>query len=255
MQPSTRIQAGILIIALCFATAQTNPPHADTAHENTSAPQQSPKAPSLEDSAHGNAGSSQHAQHAPANTPDPLTWLLQGNSAFVNQTMLHPNQTTRRRLDIAQSQQPSAVIVCCSDSRVSPEVIFDKGLGDLFVVRTAGNVVTAVEIGSIEYGVEHLGATLVMVLGHKRCGAVKATVEGGEAPPNIKSIITLIQPAVDIARTQSGDLLDNAIKNNVVMVSETIKRSAVIEPMIKQKRVRVVEAFYNFDDGTVKVRK
>ena len=110
--------------------------------------------------------------------------------------MKRPNQGVERRKELVEGQHPFAIILCCSDSRVPPEVIFDQGLGDLFIVRTAGNVFDNIALGSIEYAVEHLEVPLLVVLGHGQCGAVTATVEGGHAPGHISNVVEAIQPAV-----------------------------------------------------------
>ncbi|HEY4484757.1 MAG TPA: carbonic anhydrase, partial [Nitrospiria bacterium] len=120
-----------------------------------------------------------------------LTMLMEGNARYVEGKMLHPNQAADRMGELAKGQHPFAVILGCADSRVPPEIVFDQGLGDLFVLRVAGNIADDAVIGSIEYAVEHLGTTLVFVLGHERCGAVSAAVEvvtkGAKVPGHIGS--------------------------------------------------------------------
>lgn len=194
------------------------------------------------------------ASSPPANlaADDALRKLVAGNQRFVSATQARPDQTIERRMEIAASQKPFAIIVSCSDSRVPPEVIFDQGLGDLFVIRTAGQVVADLEIGSIEYAVEHIGVNLILVLGHERCGAVKATVEGGEAPGSIGSICKLIQPAVDKAKFQGGDVVDGAVKLHVGNVTERIGKSPIIREGVQSGRVKVMRAYYDLDEGTVK---
>jgi carbonic anhydrase len=203
-----------------------------------------------------NAGPAGHGAPTAAAGKHPadeaLKKLLAGNRRFVSATMSHPNQTVERRLDQAGGQTPFAIIVSCSDSRVGPEVVFDQGLGDLFVVRTAGEVVTDVAMGSIEYAAAHLGCPLIMVMGHEKCGAVKATVEGGEAPGSIGSIVDLIKPAVAKAKGQGGDLLDNAIRNNAIMVSEAIAASPIIKEKIAKGELKIVRGVYDLDEGVVK---
>lgn len=179
--------------------------------------------------------------------------LKDGNKRFASGKMTHPSQSTQRVTQVAKAQHPVAVVVSCSDSRVPPEIVFDQGIGDLFVIRTAGEVVKDVELGSIEYAVEHLHVPLIIVLGHKRCGAVEAAVKGGVAPGNIASIVELIKPAVEEAKKQKGDVLDNAVKINVRMVSEKIKNSEIIGHFVKEKRVKVVKGYYDLDDGTVTI--
>ncbi|MBK8703664.1 MAG: carbonic anhydrase [Saprospiraceae bacterium] len=120
--------------------------------------------------------------HATLDKQDPLQRLLDGNARFVSGDLWHPHQTAARVKETASGQHPFAVVITCSDSRVSPEIMFDEGIGDLFTIRTAGNLLSDIELGSVEYAVEHLGAKLIAVVGHTECGAIKAFVEGGEAP-------------------------------------------------------------------------
>ena len=182
-----------------------------------------------------------------------LKALQDGNARFTAQKMVHPRQSGERVKETAKGQHPVAVVVSCSDSRVPPEVVFDQGVGDLFVVRTAGEVVKDIEIGSIEYAVEHLHAPLIVVLGHKRCGAVEAAVKGGSAPGSIGSLITAIKPAVEEAKKGKGDVVDNAVRINARMVSEAIKKSEIVKHFMKDKGLTIVEAYYDIDDGTVTV--
>lgn len=180
--------------------------------------------------------------------------LLDGNKRFVEGKMSHPDQAAIRRTELAKGQHPFAVIVSCSDSRVPPEVLFDQGLGDLFVIRLAGNILNDAAIGSIEYAVDHLGAKYVMVLGHERCGAVEATVKGGEPHGHIGSLVKAIQPAVDKAKTQEGDLVDNAVNANVSMVVQQLKTSApILEESVKKGSLVIAGARYDLDDGSVSI--
>ena len=126
----------------------------------------------------------------------------------------HPNQTIARRIEVAQGQTPFAAIVTCSDSRATPEFYCDQGLGDLFVVRDAGNTLNDHVLGSLEYAVEHLHVSLIVVIGHEKCGAVSAAVAGGKAAGHIASIVEAIRPAVQETRNQVGDKIDNAIRGN-----------------------------------------
>jgi carbonic anhydrase len=126
--------------------------------------------------------------------------MIEGNKRYVAGKASHKNQDSTRRMDVTGGQHPFAVVISCSDSRVPPEIIFDQGIGDLFVIRLAGNIVDDAALGSIEYAIEHLGTKYIMVMGHESCGAVKATVQGGEAPGHIGSIVKAIQPAIDSVR-------------------------------------------------------
>ena len=181
-----------------------------------------------------------------------LKKLMDGNRRFVSETYDRGDIGPGRRAEISKGQRPFAVIVDCSDSRVVPEFIFDQGLGDLFVIRTAGNIVDDIAIGSVEYAVKHLGVRLVLVLGHDDCGAVKATVAGGKAEGHIDAILQAIRPAVAVAMQKPGNLLDNAIAQNVDMV---INRLQSAQPILAQAlqtgNVRIVGGVYHHKDGSV----
>jgi carbonic anhydrase len=190
----------------------------------------------------------------PIDDGSPRQKLIDGNQRYVEARLSHPDQTPQRRTDLAQGQHPFAVIVSCSDSRVPPEIVFDQGLGDLFVIRLAGEIVDDAALGSIEYAVEHLGTRYVMVLGHERCGAVDATVKGGEAPGHIGSLIKAIQPAVDKVKNQPGDLLDNAVKANAIMVVQQLKSSGpILDELVKKGDLTIEGARYDLDDGKVTI--
>lgn len=186
-------------------------------------------------------------------TDNAVDKLKAGNKRYVSNKATHQNQDNKRREVVAKGQNPIAVVVTCSDSRVPPEILFDQGLGDLFVIRTAGNIVDDIGLGSIEYAVEHLKVPLVVVLGHERCGAVDATVKGGEAHGHIKTLVSNIKKAVDKARTQKGDLLENSIKQNVDNVVEQIRNSKpILEEFASKKKIIVLGAIYDLDDGIVR---
>lgn len=184
-----------------------------------------------------------------------LKLLVDGNRRYVAEKSAGPHRSAKRRVEISKGQHPFAVIVGCSDSRVPPEILFDQGLGDLFVVRTAGNVVDSVALGSIEYAVEHLGAKLIVVLGHERCGAVDATVKGGDAPANIRSVVEAIKPAVEKAKAKGAhgghgcDLLCGAVKSNVRIVAEKMHSSPILSEFIDDGLLKVVGAYYDLDSG------
>jgi carbonic anhydrase len=156
-----------------------------------------------------------------------LELLRQGNADFVADKSRAIPIDRRRRLEIARRQMPFAILVGCSDSRVSPEILFGRGLGDLFIVRVAGNTVDQVGLGSIEYAVAELGVPLIVVLGHERCGAVQAALEivqqNADFPAAIEDMVSAIVPAVLRARSQPGDLLSNADRENVHRVASASK--------------------------------
>ena len=190
----------------------------------------------------------------PTISPDEaLAKLMSGNRRYVSGTVVHPHQDAARRQEVLSGQQPFAIVLSCSDSRVPPEVFFDQGIGDIFIIRDAGNIVDDVVLGSIEYAAEHLGSPLMMVLGHDKCGAVAATVQGGEAPGHIGSLIKAIAPAVEKARAQSGDLLDKAIWQNIQDVAAAIQADALLAHLIHQGKLKVVGARYHLDTGAVEL--
>jgi len=197
--------------------------------------------------------SQQSAPDTDAAAPQtPLQQLIAGNQRYAGGHPLHLHQDTDRRTELAGGQHPIAIVVGCSDSRVPPEIVFDQGLGDIFVVRVAGNVVDDQAIGSIEYAVEHLHTHLIVVLGHEKCGAVQAAVAGGEAPGHIGSIVRAIEPAVEKARHEPGDLLDNAVNENVLRVVDEIKTSEpILAHEVQTGDLTVLGARYNLAPGTV----
>ncbi|HEY5974769.1 MAG TPA: carbonic anhydrase [Geobacteraceae bacterium] len=209
-----------------------------------------------------------------------LQSLIAGNKIFAKGTgeldNLERMSTARRRTEVAAGQAPYAIILTCSDSRVPPEILFNKGLGEIFVVRVAGNIVAPHELGSIEYGIEHLGANLLMVLGHERCGAVKSTY-GAYDPTlptqtfegNIGSLLNAIYPAVKEVvgtnkatdATGQAEQLEECIVENIKLVSEQIeKQSPVVEEFLNGvcepttgecRKLKIVRAKYDLDYGKV----
>lgn len=178
--------------------------------------------------------------------------LLEGNKRYANGKPSHPNQAFERRKHVAKGQHPFAVVISCSDSRVPPEIIFDQGIGDLFVVRVAGNIIDDAGLGSIEYAAEHLHVSLILVLGHERCGAVEAAVKGGEAPGRIKSLLEALRPAVENAKGRPGDLTENAMRGNVKSVVDRLKASKpILEHLVHKGTLTVVGVRYDLDDGMV----
>ncbi len=178
--------------------------------------------------------------------------LAEGNKRFVSCQMIHPNNSSQTRSELANGQHPFAVIISCSDSRVPPEMVFDQGLGDLFVIRTAGEVVDDIALASIEYAVEHLGVKLVIVMGHQKCGAVDAAVKGGKLPPHLNKLIAAINPSVAKAKKQKGDLLHNAIHENVNRIVMQLNTSKpVLEEFVHEHKLNIIGAYYNLDSGVV----
>ena len=203
-------------------------------------------------------------RHAEPVTPDEaLKLLMDGNARFISGKSTYDHQSAARKAELAKGQAPFAVIVSCSDSRVPPEIVFDQGLGDLFVVRTAGNIVDDVVMGSIEYAVANLGATLIMVLGHERCGAVHAAVdaaEGTKFPGHIVALAGAILPAVHAVEEHEGHptdeagFLDACVRENI---SRTTASLTAAEPIVAQYvrdgKVKVVAARYDLDEVKVEL--
>lgn len=184
-----------------------------------------------------------------------MQMLVDGNQRFMADQHANNNMGQLRRQELVKGQHPFAIIVSCSDSRVPPELVFNEGLGDLFVVRTAGEVVDDVALGSIEYAIEHLGVKLVVVLGHEECGAVKATIAGGEVPGHIVAIAKAISPAVTQAKMQKGDLLRNAITANVDLIVAKLNTSEpIIKETVEKNHVKIVGAVYELKTGKVVFR-
>jgi carbonic anhydrase len=187
-------------------------------------------------------------------TPDAaMKKLMDGNKRFVDRKRQTPNQDLPRLVEVAKAQKPFAAILGCADSRFPSEIIFDQGLGDLFVCRVAGNVATPEEIGSLEFGTLVLGAKVLVVIGHKRCGAVDATIKGTQVPGQIGSLLDAIRPAVESSKDTAGDRLENACKANVVLQANRLKASPVISKLIQEDKLKVVGGYYDLDTGAVNI--
>lgn len=199
-------------------------------------------------------------QHKTQNENDknlqPLEKLQAGNKRFVKGHPIHPDETLERLRELKKGQNPFAVVVSCSDSRVPPELIFDQGLGDIFTIRTAGNVIGDYELGSIEYAVEHLHCNLVVVLGHENCGAIKAFLEsnGEKHHDHIQNIVDYIESEEEVK--QIIDSLkknpDLAVKVNVKHAVNLLKNSTlVLKPIVDKGHLNIIGAYYDLDSGKV----
>ncbi|MEG3936673.1 carbonic anhydrase [Microcoleus sp. N9_B2] len=182
-----------------------------------------------------------------------LKSLMDGNKRFVDKKRTSPHQDFPRLTEVAKDQKPFAAILGCADSRFPSEIIFDQGFGDLFVCRVAGNVATPEEIGSLEFGTLVLGAKVLVVVGHKRCGAVDATIKGAQVPGQIGSLLEAIKPAVESSKGQTGDHLENAVKANVLLQAKRLKASPVISKLIEENKLKVVGGYYDLDTGAVSI--
>jgi carbonic anhydrase len=180
--------------------------------------------------------------------------LMEGNQRFVRGLLTGPHRSADRRTELAQGQRPIATILSCADSRVPAELLFDQGLGDLFNVRVAGNIVTPEVLGSLEYAVELLETPLLMVLGHERCGAVTAAVQQQTVPGHIGDFLDEIQLAVMQTKDLPGDPIDNAVIANVqIQMQQILKQSSLIRQRQTQGRVTIVGARYDLDAGMVTI--
>lgn len=192
------------------------------------------------------------AQEAQINVQQIIDSLLQGNANFVKGKTTHPNLSSERRKLLKTGQNPVAVIVSCSDSRVPPEIVFDRGLGDLFVIRSAGNTVDNLGMGSIEYAVAILNAPLVIVMGHEYCGAVSAAQSGKSLPGHIADVAKSVGPALPENACSMKDKLDCGILGNVDAVVNQIQNSEpILAPLVKSGKLRVIGAYYDFESGKV----
>src|SRR5438477_2738103 len=197
------------------------------------------------------AGNAQHP-HESADERKHMATNSYANAGMIFLGMT-AEQAAKRRGELTKSQHPFAAIVSCSDSRVPPEIVFDEGLGDLFVVRVAGNVINDEGLGSVEYTVDHLGTRLILVLGHQSCGAVKAARETiaakGKAPGHIQSLVTAIKPAVEAT---AKDDLDATIKANVKNVVQALRSSTpILKAEVDAGKIQVIGGYYSLDTGAV----
>lgn len=178
--------------------------------------------------------------------------LMEGNRRFATGKMTHPNQTTVRRLFVSKNQQPVAIILGCADSRVSPETIFDQGIGDLYITRIAGNVADDSAIATIEYGIMRFNTPLIVVLGHKRCSAVDAASESHRLPGRVSKLVESILPAVLQFRQMPVDLLDTPVKANIRLVVGKLRSTEpLLAGLVRTDKLLVVGAHYDLDTGVV----
>src|SRR5436189_2626352 len=229
----------------------------------------------LSGSHHARAADPAHADQPVVPPVEAMSRLKEANGRYTSGNQQHPHESSeertymatnsyenlgmtaaeaaKRRAELTKSQHPFAIVLGCADSRVPPEIAFDQGLGDLFVVREAGNVIDDHSVGSIEYSVDHLAVRLIVVLGHQRCGAVKAAKETiaakGKAPGHIESLVKAIRPAVEA--TVNGDV-EATTEANVKNVVQALRTSTpILKPKVDSGELKVVGAYYSLDTGTV----
>lgn len=176
--------------------------------------------------------------------------LKEGNKRFTSDKLDGKLQNSDRRKSLTTGQDPYAIILSCADSRVVPELAFDAGLGELFVVRVAGNTANSSSIASIEYAVAHIGSPVIVVLGHQSCGAVTAAVNGGDNGYNLNHLLAHITPA--LAASEEGASINDVVKKNAELTAEELKsRSAIIRNAVADGKLSIVPAYYHLDNGEV----
>ena len=181
-----------------------------------------------------------------------LNILLKGNRRFVKGKLEHPNHCEESRHAVADGQEPIATILTCADSRVPPVDIFDQGIGDLFVIRVAGNIIGDHTLGSIEYAIQHLHTPLVIVMGHSCCGAVSAVASNARLDGHMASFTAPIQTAIKKVKDMEGDLVDNAAKEVALMIASQIASSEpIINDIAKAGKVKIIPAYYDLKTGEV----
>ncbi|MEH2306389.1 carbonic anhydrase [Nostoc sp.] len=190
----------------------------------------------------------------PVSPNEAIKRLLDGNQRFINQKRQYPDQSLEHLRLVAKAQYPFAAILGCADSRVPAEIVFDQGLGDLFVVRVAGNVVSDIVIGSLEYSTTVLGSQLIVVLGHKRCGAVAEAIKNEPLPGRIGLIIEGIKPSVERVKLRTGDNMQNAVIANIQYQTEKLQESStILAKLLSEGKLKIVGACYDIDTGKVKI--
>lgn len=179
-----------------------------------------------------------------------LKRLIEGNNHFVSDKLDGKLQNSSRRENLVGGQSPYAIILSCADSRVVPELIFDTGLGELFVIRVAGNIANTSSVASIEYAVAHIGTEVIVVLGHQSCGAVTAAVSGGDNGNNLNHLLAHISPSINAS--EKGSDINNIVKKNAVLnAEELVNKSAIISDAVNIGKLKIVPAYYNLDSGKV----
>lgn len=181
-----------------------------------------------------------------------LRELKDGNRRYAEARAETPHRGVERAVEVSKAQHPFGQVLACSDSRVVPEIVFDQGLGDLFVVRVAGNIVDPAVEGSLEFGAQQLGARLIVVLGHRRCGAVTAAVQKVASANHIRFLMDRLQPALDEVRDRPGDPVENAVHAQVEKAVDQLRQSEpTLAHLRREGQLKVVGAVYDLDTGRV----
>lgn len=187
-----------------------------------------------------------------------LKLLTEGNRRWVTGKVTHPHQSVARRVGLRHVQHPFATVFSCIDSRVPPELVFDRGIGDLAVIRTGAQVLDkGIVLGSVQFTPDHLHTPLILVMGHQRCGAVDAAIHtiksGGTAPGHIQAVVHALRPAYDVAITQRGDLLDNMVRAQTKLTVKRIRHDPLIREFVHRGELIVAGAYYALDTGAVSI--
>jgi carbonic anhydrase len=206
----------------------------------------------------GPVTTSEAAESPPTTGQQALGILLAGNRRWASGRARHPHQSIARREALARGQSPFAVVFSCIDSRVPPEIVFDRGLGDMFAVRTGAQTVDPVPLGSVEFGAEESATRLVLVLGHQRCGAVIAAIEaiqhnGGHAPGHIQALVNALKPAYRVAVEEPGDLVDNMVRAQTRLTVALLKNDPVMAEHVQSGTLLIVGGYYSLDTGLVQI--
>jgi carbonic anhydrase len=205
------------------------------------------------------AASASTVPRPPTDPRATLSALLAGNQRWVHGAAEHPNQSVQWRHEVAVHQAPPAVVVSCIDSRVPPELVFDVGLGDMFVIRTGAQTLDeGVVLGSIEFGpAMYPTARLILVLGHAGCGAISAAIEviqdGGQAPGHIQAVVDALRPAYAVAIRQAGDLQDNMTRAQTRLTVERLQRDPLLQEIIDTDGLLIVGGHYQLESGLVTI--
>jgi carbonic anhydrase len=182
-----------------------------------------------------------------------LRRLLDGNCRFIHQKRKYPDQSLKRLQTVAASQHPFASILGCADSRVPTEIIFDQGLGNLFVLRVPGNVASDIAIGSLEYSTSVLGSQLIIVLGHRKCGAVIEAINNEPLPGKIGLAIEGIKPALKIVNLTTGDIREDAVIANIQYQTAKLLKSNILAKLIAENKLKILGALYDIDTGVATI--
>lgn len=223
-------------------------------NKTVTAPSAEAKPAEATNTANNNTAPATHSEATPGDPKSSLDTLLQGNDRYVNGSLQARDLSKTKLEELAKGQHPHTIIVTCSDSRVSPELLFDQSQGDIFVIRTAGNVLDKAAVGSIEYAAEHLHSPLIMVVGHEKCGAVTAATKDDPVGGSIQYVVNEIKPAVTRAKGLGGDLVAKSVDENVKLVVENLPgRSKIISDLVKENKLKIAGGTYSLSTGKVNV--